>query len=169
MFGNPNACVAIVEAAGCAASGACDNLAGAVGSMGETAAAKATVQLEKLAGNSAPGKVIIVDGSGNALVGGWSFTKKLTAPENALAHWTKHGTEFPEYSNASQYVEAAQNFVNSPPYSVLTKVRNGDTILYDPVSNTFAVRAIDGVPRTMFRPDPSKHGYPTNMDYFNAQ
>ncbi|SPC10167.1 hypothetical protein CT19431_240047 [Cupriavidus taiwanensis] len=24
-------------------------------------------------------------------------------------------------------------------------------------------------PKTMFRPDPAQHGYPTNMDYFNAQ
>ena len=26
-----------------------------------------------------------------------------------------------------------------------------------------------GVPRTMFKPDPKRHGYKTNMDYFNAQ
>ncbi|MDG6094522.1 HINT domain-containing protein, partial [Acetobacter sp. AN02] len=41
-------------------------------------------------------KTIIVDSKGNALVGGWSATKKLTAPENASAHWTKHSSEFPE-------------------------------------------------------------------------
>ncbi|MFV0456881.1 MAG: hypothetical protein ACK5NQ_18195, partial [Pseudomonas sp.] len=100
----------------------------------------------------APGKTIIVDSQGNALVGDWSVTKKLTAPENAFAHWTKHSSEFPEYSNASQYVEGAQSFVSNPPANVLTKMRNGDTLLYDPSSNTFAVKTADGAPRTMFRP-----------------
>ena len=31
------------------------------------------------------------------------------------------------------------------------------------------VRAADGAPRTLFKPDPSEHGFPTNLDYFNAQ
>jgi hypothetical protein len=26
-----------------------------------------------------------------------------------------------------------------------------------------------GAPRTFFKPDPAVHGYPTNLDYFNAQ
>jgi pyocin large subunit-like protein len=100
-----------------------------------------------------PGKTIIVDSKGNALVGDWSATKTLTAPENAGAHWSKHGGEFPEFSNASQYVESAQNFVSNPSANVLTKTRpNGDVLLYDPASNTFAIKNSLGAPRTMFRP-----------------
>lgn len=61
--------------------------------------------------------------------------------------------------------KGAQRFVNQPSQGVLSKVRaNGDTVLYDPASNTFGVRAANGAPRTMFRPDPARHGYPTNLD-----
>ncbi|OCZ70561.1 hypothetical protein A7P25_05545 [Achromobacter xylosoxidans] len=120
--------------------------------------------------NTTPAKTIAVDNKGNALIGDWSTTKNLTAPENALAHWNKHSSEFPEYSNASQYVGGAQSFVSKPPANVLTKTRtNGDTLFYDQATNTFAVKAADGAPRTMFRPDPKQHGYSTNLDYFNAQ
>jgi hypothetical protein len=27
----------------------------------------------------------------------------------------------------------------------------------------------DGAPRTFYKPDPVKQGFPTNLDYFNAQ
>ena len=84
--------------------------------------------------------------------------------------WTKHGKEFPEYQNAKQYAEATHTFVNNPPAGTLTTTRkNGDTIYYNQSSNTFAIKNADGVPKTMFRPHPKDHGYPTNLDYFNAK
>jgi filamentous hemagglutinin len=89
-------------------------------------------------------------------------------PMVALA--PKHGDEFPEYQNSKQNVQGAQDFVNNSPAGTLIKTRpNGDTLYYDPPSDTFAVKTKDGSPRTMFKPDPSQHGYPTNLDYFNAQ
>jgi hypothetical protein len=100
----------------------------------------------------------------------WSSTKSKTAPENAYEHWNDHKSEFPEYQNAVQYAQGAQRFVSTPPPGTLSTMRpNGDVVLYNSMTNTFAVKTADGVPRTMFRPDPAKHGYPTNMDYFNAQ
>lgn len=100
----------------------------------------------------------------------WTETKKAEPVDNAYGHWTKHGKEFPEYQNSKQYVDATHNFVTNPPKGTLTTIRkNGDTIYYNPSSNTFAVKNSDGVPKTMFRPDPADHGYPTNLDYFNAQ
>ena len=61
-------------------------------------------------------------------------------------------------------------FVNEKPTGTLTKIRHdGDRVFYHPETNTFAVTTKDGVPRTMYKPDPSIHGYQTNMDYFNAQ
>ncbi|RKP46789.1 hemagglutinin repeat-containing protein, partial [Trinickia fusca] len=100
----------------------------------------------------------------------WSSTKDKTPVENAYGHSTKHGGEFSEYQNSVQYVQAARDFVNNPPAGTLTKTRpNGDTLFYDPSSNTFAVKTKGGVPKTMFKPDPAQHGYPTNLDYFNAQ
>jgi pyocin large subunit-like protein len=32
-----------------------------------------------------------------------------------------------------------------------------------------AVKTSAGEPRTMFKPDINKHGYPTNLDYYHAQ
>jgi hypothetical protein len=40
----------------------------------------------------------------------WSATKKLSAAENALAHFVKHGKEFDEFYNATQYVKGAKEF-----------------------------------------------------------
>ncbi len=98
-------------------------------------------------------ETIQVDSKGNALVGDWSSTGSLTAPENALGHWDKHAAEFSEYSNATQYVEGAQSFIHNPPAGTLTKIRqNGDVLFYDPASNTFAVSNSAGAPKTMFRP-----------------
>jgi len=73
--------------------------------------------------------------------------------KNALGHWNKHGGEFPEYQNAKQYVEGAQDFIDNPPPGTLTQVRpNGDNLLYNPNTNTFASATSNGVPKTMFRP-----------------
>jgi filamentous hemagglutinin len=102
--------------------------------------------------------------------GFWSTTKSKSSVENAYGHWEKHMSEFPEYSNSLEYVRGAQDFISSPPSGTLSIVRsNGDVVLYNPTSNTLAVKAADGTPKTMFRPDPAEHGYPTNLDYFNAQ
>ncbi|MGN6317219.1 DUF637 domain-containing protein [Trinickia sp.] len=93
----------------------------------------------------------------------WSSTGSSSAVENAYGHWDKHMSEFPEYQNAVQYVQGAQDFVSSPPPGTLIKTRpNGDTLLYNPSTNTFAVKTIDGAPRTMFRPQ-------GGMSYWNKQ
>lgn len=100
----------------------------------------------------------------------WSSTKNKTPVQNAYGHWKKHGKEFPQYNNAKEYVEGAIDFVNNPPQNTLIKKRNnGDTVLFDPATDTFAVQGANGAPKTMFKPDPLKHGHPTNLDYFNAQ
>lgn len=123
-----------------------------------------------VAANGGLGKTIVVDSKGNALVGDWSPTKTLSSPENAAAHWAKHKSEFPQYSNADQYIAGAQNFVVNPPAGALIKQRpNGDVIIFHPSTDTFAVMTASGAPKTMFKPDPIKHGYATNLDCFNAK
>ncbi len=109
-------------------------------------------------------KIISVDQSDLPLIGDWTATKAATAPENALRHWNDHGAEFPQYTNASEYVQAAQDFVNNPPSGSLTKVRpgNGDQLFYDPATNTFVSATANGVPRTMFKPS-------AGMSYWNRQ
>jgi len=100
----------------------------------------------------------------------WTETKKDDPVSNAYGHWDKHKAEFPEFQNSKQYVDATHDFVTNPPEGTLTKTRpNGDTLYYNPKTNTFGVKNADGVPKTMFRPNPADHGYPTNLDYFNAQ
>lgn len=100
----------------------------------------------------------------------WSSSKKFSAVENAFNHWKKHKADFPDIPNAKNFAEFSDEFVKNPPSSALTKVRaNGDIVIYDPSSEMFAVATSEGTPRTVFIPDPSIHGYPTNLDYFNAQ
>lgn len=91
--------------------------------------------------------------SATGKVGIWSETKALSRVQNAYSHWTRHRSEFPNLQNAKQYVQAAWDFVTNPPAGVLTKARaNGDILLYDAATNTFAVKNAQGVPRTMFKP-----------------
>ena len=76
------------------------------------------------------------------------------ANATAEEHWEKHGREFPEFHNAQDYEHGAQAFVATPPTGTLTKHRdNGDTLFYDPATNTFAVADRRGEPRTFFRPN----------------
>jgi filamentous hemagglutinin len=72
--------------------------------------------------------------------------------------------------NAKQYVEAAHAFIYHPPAGTLTLTRsNHEVVFYDPKSNLFAVRAVNGAPKTFFKPDPAVHGYKTNLEYFYGQ
>jgi filamentous hemagglutinin len=82
----------------------------------------------------------------------WSHGRDGAA-RNAEEHWEKHGGEFPEFHTALEYERGALAFVTSPPPGTLTKTNDrGDTLFYDPASNTFAVRDAQGEPRTFFRP-----------------
>lgn len=76
------------------------------------------------------------------------------AERNAQEHWEKHGGEFPEFHNAREYEDGALRFVTHPPPGTLTKTNDrGDTLYYQPSTNTFAVKDSSGEPRTFFRPD----------------
>ena len=73
---------------------------------------------------------------------------------NADEHWHKHGREFPELRSEREYEFGALAFVTHPPPGTLVKHdERGDTLFYDPATNTFAVRDDRGEPRTFFRPD----------------
>jgi pyocin large subunit-like protein len=59
------------------------------------------------------------------------------------------GAQSPE-----DYLARLKRFTESPPAGVETVSRpNGDTLLYQASTNTFAVVSRDGTPRTMFKPD----------------
>jgi pyocin large subunit-like protein len=76
------------------------------------------------------------------------------ANANAGEHWRKHGAQFSEDHNAQEYEDEASNFLHHPPPGAEIKHRaDGDTLIYDRGSNTFAVENSQGEPRTMFKPD----------------
>lgn len=55
---------------------------------------------------------------------------------------------------AEDYMAKVQAFARNPPRDADTAKRpNGDTLYYQASTNTFAVVARDGTPRTMFKPD----------------
>jgi hypothetical protein len=75
-----------------------------------------------------------------------------------------------DLQNSLEYVKKAKGWFDNPPATVQTKTRsNGDVVRYDAETDYFGVITADGRPKTFFVPDPSKHNYPTNQEYFDAQ
>jgi hypothetical protein len=100
----------------------------------------------------------------------WTATRNKSSVENAYGHFVKHGGEFDDVQNSLQYVRKARGWFDNPTSTTLSRTRsNGDVVRFDPETDYFGVMTKDGTPRTFFRPDPAQHGYPTNLDYFNAQ
>ena len=83
----------------------------------------------------------------------WAANRTRTAEENAQRGFERYGSEFAA-ADVDDYVRKAHAFVGSPPASAETLKRsNGDTLIYDPKGNVFAVVTKAGAPRTMFKPD----------------
>ena len=83
----------------------------------------------------------------------WSASRRYSAEENAQRAFARNGAAFGA-RDVEAFVEKAHAFVQRPPKGTLTLVRNnGDTLLYDPKANVFAVMSRAGAPRTMFKPD----------------
>jgi hypothetical protein len=83
---------------------------------------------------------------------GWSHGR-YGSSDNAQEHWRKHGGDFAEDRDARDYERSARDFVhNPPPDAEIKHRRNGDTLIYEPSTNTFAVENRDGQPRTYFKP-----------------
>lgn len=82
----------------------------------------------------------------------WAANRKHTAEENATYQFGKNGADFGARSE-DDYVAKAHAFVSRPPaWAETLKRRNGDTLIYDPKANVFAVVTKDGAPRTLFKP-----------------
>jgi hypothetical protein len=97
--------------------------------------------------------------------------KGFGSPALLTQHFLDHGPEF-GFTSEADYEKAARAFAHTQGSDgVLSKVRaaNGDTIIYNPSTNEFAVVTSSGIIRTYFKPDPAIHGYQTNLDYYNAQ
>jgi len=83
----------------------------------------------------------------------WAANRTRTAEENAQRAFERNGEAFGAAS-LDAYVATAHRFVNNPPKGAETLQRaNGDTLIYDPAANIFAVVSKAGAPRALFKPD----------------
>ena len=74
----------------------------------------------------------------------WAANKKHTAQENADYQFAKNGKDF-DAKTETDYIDEAHAFADAPPVGVQKIERsNGDALLYDAKSNTFAVVAKTG-------------------------
>ncbi|MCZ4283167.1 hypothetical protein O4H49_20485, partial [Kiloniella laminariae] len=85
-------------------------------------------------------------------------------------HFNRHGADFGTITKI-EYQQAADNFLTGPKNSTTLELTrtNGDVVRFDPATDAFGVISSNGAIRTYYKPDPQVHGYPTNLDYFNAQ
>ena len=149
---------ALLAAAAALALGACDNGPSAVANQQQAAGtqmARSADAPDVAAPASATARVDhrndpvkLVDGKPM-----WSASRRYSADENARRAFARNGEAFGA-DNINEFVEKAHAFVGHPPKGTLTLARaNGDTLLYDPKGNVFAVASKAGAPRTMFKPD----------------
>jgi pyocin large subunit-like protein len=83
----------------------------------------------------------------------WAANRTRTAEENAQRAFERNGEAFGAAS-VEAYVATAHRFVSDPPKgSESLKRANGDTLIYDPAGNIFAVVSKAGAPRALFKPD----------------
>ena len=83
----------------------------------------------------------------------WAANRTRTAEENAQRGFERYGAAFAA-ADVDDYVRKTHAFVAHPPAGAQTLTRaNGDTLIYDPKDNVFAVVTRAGAPRTMFKPD----------------
>ena len=76
--------------------------------------------------------------------------------------YDRNGADF-DARSAEDYLDKVTAFTTKPPRDAETVKRpNGDTLIYQASTNTFAVVARNGSPRTMFKPT-------TGADYWAEQ
>ena len=85
-------------------------------------------------------------------------------------HYDRHGKDFGA-RNKNEYQKQADAFLTGKKNSdTLEGTRSdGDIVRYNEKTDEFGILSKDGVIRTYYKPDPVRHGYPTNKAYFYAQ
>ncbi|MCI2062137.1 MAG: hypothetical protein LKJ83_05125 [Eubacteriaceae bacterium] len=106
-------------------------------------------------------------GSGSSYVSTESTADGSQFRSRALldSHYEKHVQDQDEFGSITrdEYLKMAQNLVDHPGKSVLTKQdSDGNTLYYDKDNNTFAVKSSDGYIRTFFKPQ-------DGIDYYDRQ
>lgn len=122
----------------CVSLAACDAGPSAVASSGAAPAAKSDPRTQ-------PVRMI----NGRPM---WAPNRRNTAEAASEAQFRRNGSDFGA-ATVQDYITKTHAFVAAPPAGSETLTRsNGDRLIYDPASNTFAVVAANGAPRTMFKP-----------------
>jgi hypothetical protein len=86
----------------------------------------------------------------------WAANRRRSAQDNIDKMFQRNGADFGAAS-ADDYVAKVHAFIDSPPQGVQTATRaNGDKLLYDAKTNTFAVVTSTGAPRIMMKPRDGK-------------
>ncbi|MFA4961974.1 MAG: S-type pyocin family protein [Brevundimonas sp.] len=89
-------------------------------------------------------------------------SRRETVDDKIARLYQRNGADFGAGS-AEDYLNKVTAFTAKPPRDAETVKRpNGDTLIYQASTNTFAVVARDGTPRTMFKPT-------TGADYWAEQ
>jgi hypothetical protein len=134
-------------------AGGCDNGPSAVQTRDRAGDAGAVLTAAALGGPAqaeAPGTD---SGGGAAEKGVVTANRRETADAKITRLYERNGAAFGARS-AEDYAARMQAFAERPPAGADTAKRpNGDTLYYQASTNTFAVVARDGTPRTMFKPD----------------
>lgn len=124
---------------------ACDNGPSAVETRDRTAdaaaAAAAEAPVSDAVAEAPPEKAVL------------TASRRETVDAKVARLYERNGAAFGARS-AEDYLAKIQAFTGEPPSGTDTAKRpNGDTLYYQASTNTFAVVARDGTPRTMFKPD----------------
>lgn len=79
--------------------------------------------------------------------------RRETVDQKIQRLYESNGSDF-DARSAEDFLDKVTRFTTRPPPGTETATRpNGDTLLYQASTNTFAVVARDGTARTMFKPD----------------
>ena len=88
--------------------------------------------------------------------------RRETVDEKIVRLYARNGADFGARS-AADYLEKVRSFTTRPPAGTERVERaNGDILLYQASTNTFAVVSREGAPRTMFKPE-------EGLAYWNEQ
>ena len=91
--------------------------------------------------------------SGDAEKAVITANRRETVDEKIQRLYERNGADF-DARSAGDFLDKVTAFTTRPPSDVERASRpNGDTLLYQASTNTFAVVARDGTARTMFKPD----------------
>jgi len=103
-----------------------------------------------ISGREATGEAMAEAASGPT---GLTANRSETVDAKILRLYERNGADFGARS-PEDFVARVEAFTKNPPAGVERVSRpNGDTLLYQASTNTFAVVARDGTARTMFKPD----------------